>query len=194
MARTYGWIPSKIDDGIVTYSTSDPTDASHYNREATMPVTNQGVEGSCVSQVCYELYGYYAKQAFNKKNDITPTWVYRRRSNKSEEGMMCRDAFEILQREGKIQSFALVRGVEAVKHAILTFGSVLLAVKVYNETDDFWKGSGKLLGGHAICALGYDDDYLYFKNSWGYEYGHDGRWKMPLTEFNKVMEAWTITG
>lgn len=192
--RTYGWMPSMIDESIVTYTTSDPSDASHYNREATMPVINQGVEGSCVSQTCYELYGYYAKQALKKENDITPTWVYRRRSNKPEEGMMCRDAFEILQREGKIQSFALVRGINAVKHAILTFGGVLLAVKVYNETDDFWEGSGKLLGGHAICALGYDDDYLYFKNSWGYGYGRNGRWKMPLSEFKKVMEVWAITG
>lgn len=193
--RTFGWIPSVIDDSIITYTASDPSDASHYNRKATMPVINQGQEGSCVSQTCYELYSYYAKTALGKENDITPTWVYKRRSNQGEEGMMCRDAFEILQREGKIQSFALIKSLASVKHAILTFGGVLLAVKVYNDcNDNFWEGGRKLLGGHAICALGYDDDYLYFKNSWGNSYGVNGRWKMPIDAFNKVMEVWAITG
>lgn len=193
--RTFGWIPSKIDNSISIYKKSDPSDQTVYKRIPVTPIIDQGQEGSCVSQTCYELYGFYKTVILgDKKNDITPTWVYKKRSNKGEEGMMCSDAFQILVKEGKIKGFAKINSLESVKHAILTFGGVLLAVKVYNSLiDDFWEGK-KLEGGHAICAIGYDEDYLYFKNSWGRDYGSNGLWKFPTNKFySKVCEAWTIT-
>lgn len=192
--RTLGWKKSKIDSSIKIYEDTSKNDLDIYNRTATMPVVDQGQEGSCVSQTIYELYGFYCKNILNKENDINPTYVYYKRDNKNEEGMTCRNAFEILQGEGKIGSFAKINNLESVKHAVLTNGGVLLAVKVYDSSkNDFWEGR-KLEGGHAICLLGFDKDYLYFKNSWGNSYGKNGRWKFPIKEFNnKVYEAWTIT-
>lgn len=192
--RTFGWKKSKIDSSISIYDNTDKNDLEVYNRVATMPVIDQGEESSCVSQTIYELYGFYCKNILGKENDITPTYVYYKRHNKGD-GMTCRDAFEILQSEGKIGSFAKIESVDSIKHAILSNGGVMLAVKVYDSTiNDFWDGSGRLEGGHAITALGFDEKYLYFKNSWGETYGKNGRWKFPLKKINsKLYEAWTIT-
>lgn len=38
----------------------------------------------------------------------------------------------------------------------------------------FDRNRGKIIGGHAQCALGYDEDGVYGPGTWGYGFGNDG--------------------
>jgi len=63
--------------------------------------------------------------------------------------------------------------------------------------------SGKSLGGHAVCIIGYDDEYrnqdgtlgcFIFANSWGVRWGESGFGRISyVLAFDTMMEAWTIT-
>ena len=59
------------------------------------------------------------------------------------------------------------------------------------------KRSEKVMGGHAVMAVGYDDKRQVFivRNSWGKEWGDDGYFYMPyayITDTNRCDDFWTI--
>jgi C1A family cysteine protease len=59
------------------------------------------------------------------------------------------------------------------------------------------KPGEKVLGGHAVLAVGYDDkqDRFLTRNSWGPSWGQKGYFTMPyayLTEPNLSDDFWTI--
>jgi C1A family cysteine protease len=56
----------------------------------------------------------------------------------------------------------------------------------------------KVLGGHAVLAVGYDDAKQCFivRNSWGTKWGDKGHCYMPyayLTDSDLAADFWTIT-
>ena len=55
----------------------------------------------------------------------------------------------------------------------------------------------KVLGGHAVCAVGYDDakKRILIRNSWGADWGLNGYFWMPyayITNTNLADDFWTI--
>ncbi len=59
------------------------------------------------------------------------------------------------------------------------------------------KDGEELLGGHAICAVGYDDTKQVFiiRNSWGETWGDKGYFYMPYTyiiDTSKCSDFWTV--
>jgi C1A family cysteine protease len=48
---------------------------------------------------------------------------------------------------------------------------------------------GELIGGHAVCCLGYDDtkEWLIFQNSWGTDFGMHGRFKLSYAIAERLM-------
>ena len=57
--------------------------------------------------------------------------------------------------------------------------------------------SEKVLGGHAVLAMGYDDTHRRFlvRNSWGTQWGEAGHFTMPyayLTDSNLADDFWTV--
>jgi C1A family cysteine protease len=57
--------------------------------------------------------------------------------------------------------------------------------------------SEQRLGGHAVMAVGYDDEKKYFivRNSWGINWGDNGYFYMPytyITDANRAIDFWTI--
>ena len=53
------------------------------------------------------------------------------------------------------------------------------------------------IGGHAVCAVGYDDAKQMFivRNSWGDTWGQKGYFMMPyayMTDANLCDDFWTI--
>ena len=185
--RTYGFIKSPPGDEAILEGVAS---LEEYKRDPITPVIDQGAEGSCVSQSIYELYAFYRKMK-NQKLDISATFAYDRRKDKSVEGMTVREAFDIMKAEGKIDSFARINNLESLKHAVISNGGALIAMMAKSTGDDFWKGDS-VLGGHAVAVIGYDKEGLIFKNSWGYGYGCEGKWRLPYSDFQSVIEAWTI--
>jgi C1A family cysteine protease len=60
------------------------------------------------------------------------------------------------------------------------------------------KPGEQVLGGHAVCVVGYDDSKGYFivRNSWGSRWGIKGYFYIPyayLTNPKLATDAWTIT-
>tara|TARA_Y100000389_G_C17448830_1_gene513334 strand:+ start:853 stop:1767 length:915 start_codon:yes stop_codon:yes gene_type:complete len=59
------------------------------------------------------------------------------------------------------------------------------------------KDGDKTLGGHAVCAVGYDDEMECFivRNSWGSEWGDEGYFYMPykyITNSGLASDFWSI--
>lgn len=107
---------------------------------------------------------------------------------------------------GKFKSAGAARlsGLDAVKAAIDRGHSVSFGVRVY---ESFMKSKGgiipmpntateKLLGGHALAILGYDDakQTVTVRNSWSAKWGDNGYCYIPYGYFAKglAMDAWEI--
>jgi C1A family cysteine protease len=61
------------------------------------------------------------------------------------------------------------------------------------------KKTESLLGGHAVMAVGYDDEkkYMIVRNSWGKNWGDNGYFYMPYEYFSSdalSSDFWTIRG
>jgi hypothetical protein len=97
--------------------------------------------------------------------------------------------------------------LEALKQNIAQGAPVILAMKVpesFNDLDkELWEPTKKdykyieFLGGHAMCAIGYDDfkfgGAVQIMNSWGRNWGSDGVFWMRYTDFEKfIREAYCL--
>lgn len=73
----------------------------------------------------------------------------------------------------KTSGYAEILNFDHACNAIYRHGVILGALRVYeNYISGFAKGEfpeprGKLIGGHALCFIGYDSNYLYCLHSWG---------------------------
>jgi C1A family cysteine protease len=107
----------------------------------------------------------------------------------------------------KIRSYHSVLGLTGIKNVLaLSKSPVLMGMTVYNsfESDSVaktgvmpmpFKGD-KVLGGHAVLAVGYDDSksVLIVRNSWGASWGDKGYFYMPYAFVNKgfASDFWTL--
>ena len=48
-----------------------------------------------------------------------------------------------------------------------------------SETIEY-RATESVIGGQAVLAVGYDDDHLVFRNSWGSEWGDGGYGRFPV--------------
>jgi hypothetical protein len=54
--------------------------------------------------------------------------------------------------------------------------------------------TGKKTLGHAICCVGWTDNKLWFRNSWGKNWGNEGYFNIPFIEFNEheIWDGWVL--
>lgn len=187
---SFGCIESTYNPNDALFSIDSIDIPKEYTLRDILPVQNQGSIGACVSYVATEMLNFYSLQ---RSLVFRPDWTefYRKRENKEIDGMMPREALEIMVNDGKIKSFAKINNSLSLRYSILTHGPALLAFIARSENADFWNGSS-ILGGHAVACVGYDNEGLILKNSWGYEWGNGGFTKLPYSDFGKVSESWTI--
>ena len=94
----------------------------------------------------------------------------------------------------KILNYARITNIEELKQALIQFGATLIGITVFKGMmSDACNKTGivpdpncfermNVLGGHALCAVGFNDKSPYykndghikFKNSWGEEWGEKG--------------------
>ena len=106
----------------------------------------------------------------------------------------------------KIKASRPLNSVDDVKNALRTYGPVVAGISVYAsmQSKEVAKTGivpmpGKneqLLGGHAVCIVGYNDASQLFKfeNMWGSAWGDHGYGYMPYAFFTKYSsDVWAIS-
>ena len=192
IARGLGFIESGVNPNDAVYAAPKIELPKSYELKEQLRVYDQGNKGSCVSCTVAEMFNFYCKSK-GRESGIGFEYIYDNRADKTIDGMMPREAFEILKRESRIDLFARVTSLDALKKSVLVNGAALIAMNVFSYNDDFWDGD-EFMGGHAVAVVGYDETGLIIKNSWGTGFGRGGYVILPYGKFNKVREAWTLLG
>lgn len=95
-----------------------------------------------------------------------------------------------------IKGYARINTINSLKEALCKNGPCLIAFPVFNYTDQMWiknQENDKLLGGHAMTVVGFDDKLQYFKirNSWGKNWGDKGYTYYHYKDWDSHWEIWT---
>lgn len=117
----------------------------------------------------------------------------------------------------KVTGYARCANLAAIKDALAAGTPVTIGFNVYSSFESGWgdiphgqPGSGimpmpdkrteTLLGGHAVCVVGYNDNLnggrLICRNSWGTSWGDNGYFYMPYGVINDTSmssDFWTIS-
>lgn len=167
---------------------------------------NQGSEGACV--------GFGHTQGYNsapKQHTLDNAYaldVYRQATLIDEwpedwtnsEGTSVRAGAKEMARRGLIPAYAFTYNVDEVVVWILNKGPVVFGCNWYTGQDNprpnndyFIKPTGQIRGGHCILVDGVrfngnDQDYFRLLNSWGRSWGDDGRCKIKIPDFEKLLK------
>ena len=108
-------------------------------------------------------------------------------------------------RHYKITRSQSLNGLDAIKSAMAKEGPVVIGLTVYQgfESADVAKtgrvpmpkAKEQIIGGHAICLVGYDDgSHLFkFRNSWGKDWGDKGYGYLPYDYIEQLSsDGWSI--
>jgi len=175
-----------------------------YSFQKYLPkVLDQGSDPICVpcSVSAFLNWRENLKNGNKKDNKVDYYDIYDSKTTEGE-GMTFKEAFKYLRHEGvdskagklKIEEYAMVRNLYPLKLALVSNGPCVGALPVYNNGSEFWN-KGKydyLLGYHAISIVGYKNDDVIIRNSWGNSWGEKGYTTMKFEDFNKFLEIWTI--
>jgi len=206
IVKKYGWQQSKMDGSEHKFnevkSFNIPEQYSYVS--FLPPVENQGATNMCVT---YALAAHLdwncnvdKQQDTSMKNNISKQEIYNARSIPGDNGMTFKEALSFLRKRGvtsdhgimKIDSYALVGSVLALKQALIMNGPCVAGLMVRDESAyEFWNGR-KRLGGHAVAIVGYTRDGFIIRNSWGEKYGDHGYAILKYYDFGQILECWTI--
>ena len=101
----------------------------------------------------------------------------------------------------RVKSYARIVDLFELKSSLASIGPCVIGIQVFNGMMD--AASGKVpmprsgersIGGHAICAVGYDESkgLVKFKNSWSVEWGDKGYGYLKYEYIDKyMMDAWS---
>jgi C1A family cysteine protease len=121
----------------------------------------------------------------------------------TDEGMMIRDALSYMKKTGyktkdsnsreKISYYGKLNSHYAIRQSVYINGPCIMGLPVHNlDKDDFWNGD-EFYGGHAIACVGWDKEGLILMNSWGNEFGYEGKCTLPYEDCSStILECWTF--
>jgi hypothetical protein len=116
-------------------------------------------------------------------------------------GMSAEERMHAYDQRYSIQEYAITAGVtagsrmDAVRHALALRYPVIFGANVdqaFLDCRDWMpqRLSGRPLGGHAMVAIGYEEDGIVVLNSWGHDWGMGGigmiAWDAPIRDTRAV--------
>lgn len=101
----------------------------------------------------------------------------------------------------RVLTYARILNLNELRLSLYSKGPCVIGVEVYSGFMDtktvvvpMPKRSEQPIGGHAICAVGYDDtkQLIKFKNSWSTQWGQRGFGHLPYSYIERyMMDAWS---
>jgi len=196
-----GCIASELDGTEYKYQERSMDIPSEYTYIGSMPpVLDQGSSFKCV---CYSLCSFldWRKNTYEGDNDggqYSIDDLFAIRADKNAPGMQIKEALRYLKHTGlggtRITEYAMVGSIVQLQQAIVTNGPLVggLPVYSYSQKDKFWREAGSFLGGHCITIVGYNQDGIIIRNSWGKKWCNEGHVLMPYKDFDNFFEIWTM--
>lgn len=207
--KNYGFRPSVIDgtEHSIELPKSLDLPAAYSYEDVLPPVIDQGADPICVpcSASAYLNWRENLVDGEPRDNKINLFEIYSAKRGDGE-GMTFKEAFRYLRHHGvssrkgvlRIGEYVLLRNILEIKYALLANGPCFGALPVYGDGPHFWRkeesANGTLLGYHAISLVGYTEDSLIIRNSWGRGFGDNGYTLIKYGELGKMLEAWSIVG
>jgi C1A family cysteine protease len=202
---------SELDGLEKTVSLTNVETFEKFNLKNLTGIVNQGSTPKCVSVCLSDMVKYKINTGLYKSIKFSDDYFFKTRSNKNEEGMSPKEAFNILYKTGistnpseeslKCSLYAMVKNtfnniedyIKLLKQTIICNGPVLIALPCYDESITFWKSSSSSPNYyHAVQLVGYDKDGFVLKNSWGTEFGNSGYCTLSYLDINYIKEAWVL--
>jgi hypothetical protein len=97
------------------------------------------------------------------------------------------------KRLGMWSTYAFATSVDEIYQWILTEGSVMMGTEWYEgmflpDENNIIHCTGSIAGGHAWLALGVNlnTEFIDGLTSWGPDFGDNGKFKIPLAEFEAL--------
>ncbi len=185
------------------------------------PPRDQGTQGSCSAMTAAAIKEWQERKELGYEGYISPQFIYNLRGNKPSEGMTPRDTMKILKNVGslpetiypynsrkqitgglkrkaynfKIQGYGKINTIFCAKSALIADGPLYIGLPVYNPDNlKFWVQENprqRMMGGHAVCVVGWTEDSFILRNSWGRSWGIDGHCFYPFDEWGAHWEVWS---
>lgn len=162
-------------------------------------ILDQGSQGACVGfgwahellsrpRVVRDVDDAFARNIYNeaRKVDEWPGEQY--------EGTSVLAGAKTVQTMGHIREYRWGFSVEDVLLALGYIGPVVLGLQWYTgmmdtDAEGFIKPTGVVEGGHCVEAdqINVRGDYIAGPNSWSFDWGIAGRWKMQIDDFRRLL-------
>ncbi|WP_273845607.1 C1 family peptidase [Rubrobacter calidifluminis] len=171
---------------------------------------DQRAEGSCVGNGFCHWYDAepfphtagesYARKIYEKATEIDQfpgDW------RSGQEGTDVRSGAKVMKMWGHISSYAFAKDAEESALWLLNHGPVVIGVPWFHSMDtpegeygytpvDTRSG---VRGWHCVAVLavywhgGKEDDWFYFRNSWGRDWGNDGGGRFTAKDFETLLNV-----
>ena len=213
----FGFTPTQFDGTEIEYTPREwksfELPAEYSFLKYMPPVIDQGAEPICVPSSLSTWLNWKLNSGINGgeeiDNGIRLRDIYKEGRKYEEEeltagdeGMTFKAALKYLRKEGaksdkgeiKIKYYAVVNSHLHLRSALFMNGPCFGALPVYNsERNEFWNPDfGALEGYHAVALVGYTENGIILRNSWGKGYGRNGYWEIPYLDTKRFIEIWTI--
>jgi hypothetical protein len=150
-------------------------------------------------------YGMVREDQWHTDKKGTFVWMYPPGPRETTDGGVSPETAIVEAEKHHINGYAMCGTPDGgatwdeICYSIYTKGAVLGAIPVYQNYVEMQGGDGtfpdpggEIDGFHALCFYGYDEDYLYFLNSWGDWCGRFGKLSKNYFNYSSDQSVWMV--